>query len=83
MVKIRLARHGKKKVPIYRIVAADIRMPRDGRYLERLGWYHPQAKDDSEKVKFKADRYNYWLSQGAQPTDTVAKLAKAFLNDAE
>jgi small subunit ribosomal protein S16 len=83
MVKIRLARHGKKKAPVYRIVAADARMPRDGRCLERLGWYDPRAKDDTKKATFKTERYNYWLSQGAQPTETVAKLAKTFLNSAE
>jgi small subunit ribosomal protein S16 len=83
MVKIRLARHGRKKVPIYRIVAADIRAPRDGRYLERVGWYDPRAKDDSEKVKLKVDRYEYWLSKGAKPTETVARLATPFLKNAE
>ena len=82
MVKIRLARFGKKKQPIYRIVAADIRSRRDGRFLERVGWYDPRAKDEDSKLELKVDRIQYWLSVGAKPTDTVANLIKPALEQA-
>ena len=72
-LKIRLARGGAKKRPHYRIVVADSRMPRDGRYIERLGTYDPLlAKDDERRVDLKEERIRYWLSQGAKPTDRVA-----------
>jgi len=73
-VKIRLARHGKKKKPFYRIVAADIECPRDGRNLEVLGTYNPLI--DPAKVELKQDRIKYWIGQGAIPTDTVKNLLK-------
>ncbi len=73
-VKIRLARHGAKKRPFYRIVAADIESPRDGRFLENLGTYDP-LKDPAEVV-LHADRVQYWLDQGATPSDTVRSLLK-------
>jgi small subunit ribosomal protein S16 len=73
-VKIRLARHGCKKRPFYRIVAADIENPRDGRFLEILGTYNP-LKDPAE-VKLQAERVQYWLDQGALPTHTVNNLLK-------
>lgn len=73
-VKIRLARHGAKKRPFYRIVAADIESPRDGRFLENLGTYDP-LKDPAEVV-LNADRVQYWLDQGAIPSDTVRSLLK-------
>lgn len=73
-VKIRLARHGAKKRPFYRIVAADIESPRDGRFLENLGTYDP-LKDPVEVV-VHADRVQYWLDQGAIPSDTVRSLLK-------
>ena len=82
MVKIRLARFGKKKQPIYRIVAADIRARRDGRFLERVGWYNPRAKEDETKLELKIDRIQHWLSVGAQPTQTVANLIKPALEQA-
>jgi len=82
MVKIRLARFGKKKQPIYRIVAADIRARRDGRFLERVGWYNPRAKEDETKLELKLDRIQHWLSVGAKPTDTVANLIKPALEQA-
>ena len=72
MVKIRLARHGAKKRPFYRIVAADSRSPRDGRFIEQLGFYDP-TKDPSV-VQLKTDKLKKWLQNGAQPTDTVARL---------
>lgn len=74
MVKIRLARHGAKKHPFYRIVAADARAPRDGRFLERLGSYDPTQ--DPAAVVIKRDKLQRWLQQGAQPTRTVARLIK-------
>ena len=73
-VKIRLARHGGKKRPFYRIVAADIENPRDGRFLEILGTYNP-LKDPAE-VTLQAERIQYWLDQGALPTHTVNNIFK-------
>ena len=74
MVKIRLARHGAKKRPFYRIVAADSRSPRDGRFLERLGSYDPTR--DPALIEIKQERLAEWLKNGAQPTETVAQLIK-------
>ena len=77
-LKIRLARGGAKKRPFYRIVAADSRMPRDGRFIEKLGTYNPLlAKDSEERVKMDVERVQYWISQGAQPTDRVARMLEA------
>ena len=74
-MKIRLARGGSKKRPFYRIVAADSRMPRDGRYIERLGTYNPLLpKDSDERVKMNVERIQYWLSEGAQVTDRVSRF---------
>ena len=73
-VKIRLARHGAKKHPFYRIVVADSESPRDGRFLENVGTYNP-LKDPAE-VTLKSERIAYWLGQGAIPTDTVKGLLK-------
>ena len=74
-MKIRLARGGSKKRPFYAIVATDSRMPRDGRFIEKLGVYNPLlAKDSEDRVKLNAERVQYWLSQGAQPTDRVARF---------
>jgi small subunit ribosomal protein S16 len=73
-VKIRLARHGAKKRPFYRIVAADSESPRDGRFLEKLGTYNPLQ--DPAKVDLNADRIKYWIGQGATPTDTVRSILK-------
>lgn len=74
-IKIRLARGGSKKRPFYRIVAADSRMPRDGRYIERLGTYNPLLpKDSEERVKMDLERIQHWLGQGAQPTDRIARF---------
>ena len=74
MVKIRLRRMGAKKAPYYRVVVADSRSPRDGRFIEELGVYDPMA--DGEKLRLDAERVKYWISQGAQPTDTVRGLLK-------
>ncbi|MEP1200038.1 MULTISPECIES: 30S ribosomal protein S16 [unclassified Tateyamaria] len=77
-MKIRLARGGSKKRPFYRIVAADSRMPRDGRYIEKLGTYNPLlAKDNEERVKMNIERVQYWLGEGAQPTDRIARMLEA------
>jgi small subunit ribosomal protein S16 len=77
-MKIRLARGGSKKRPFYSIVAADSRMPRDGRFIEKLGIYNPLlAKDSEDRVKLDMERVNHWLSQGAQPTDRVARFLEA------
>ncbi len=73
MVKIRLARQGRKKVPIYKIIAADSRSRRDGRFIEALGQYRP-SNEPGQKVTLKEDRIMYWLKTGAQPSDTVRSL---------
>lgn len=71
-VKIRLARHGSKKRPFYRIVVADSECPRDGRYLEIVGTYNPLP--DPVEVSLKEERIKYWMDQGAIPTNTVKSL---------
>ncbi len=77
-MKIRLARGGSKKRPFYRIVASDSRMPRDGRFVEKLGAYNPLLpKDSEERVKMNIERVQHWLSQGAQPTDRVSRMLEA------
>lgn len=77
-MKIRLARGGSKKRPHYSIVAADSRMPRDGRFIEKLGTYNPLlAKDSEDRVKMNVERVQYWISQGAQPTDRIARMLEA------
>ena len=82
-LSIRLSRGGRKKRPFYRIVVADKRMPRDGRYIERLGTYNPLLADDNEqRVQLVEDRIKYWLSQGAKPSERVAIfLGKAGIID--
>ena len=74
MVKIRLRRMGAKKAPYYRIVVADSRSPRDVRFIEEVSTYDPMA--DSEKLKVNKERVEYWIANGAQPTDTVRGLLK-------
>ncbi len=77
-MKIRLARGGTKKRPHYSIVATDSRMPRDGRFLEKLGTYDPLlAKDNEARVKMDVDRVKHWLGLGAQPTDRIARFLEA------
>ena len=73
-VKIRLRRMGAKKTPFYRIVVADSRFPRDGRFIEELGTYNPLKKPS--EVKIDAEKANQWIKNGAQPTDTVKSLFK-------
>ena len=72
MVKIRLRRMGAKKAPYYRIVVADSRAPRDGRFIEEIGTYDPMA--EGENIKVDLERAKYWISNGAQPTETVRGL---------
>jgi len=81
-VKIRLARHGAKKKPFYRIVVADSESPRDGKYLESVGTYNSLL--DPVEVTLKSDRIRYWMDQGAKPSDTVRSLLKkeGFYNSA-
>jgi small subunit ribosomal protein S16 len=77
-ISIRLSRGGAKKRPYYRIVVANSRSPRDGKYLEQIGTYNPLlAKDSPERVKLVEDRARYWLGVGAQPTDRVARFLDA------
>ena len=73
MVKIRLRRMGAKKAPFYRIVVADSRSPRDGRFIEELGTYDPMAEGE-QKIKVDMERAKYWIPNGAQPTETVRGL---------
>ena len=74
-LSIRLSRGGSKKRPYYRVVVADARSPRDGKYLEKIGTYNPLlAKDDEKRVQLDADRARHWLGVGAQPTDRVARF---------
>ena len=74
-VSLRLSRGGSKKRPYYKIVVANSRAPRDGKYLEQVGTYNPLlAKDDANRVRLVEDRVNYWLGVGAQPTDRVARM---------
>jgi small subunit ribosomal protein S16 len=72
MVKIRLTRRGKKKQPFYKIVITDARNPRDGKFIEEVGWYDPRGKE----IALNLQRVKLWLSRGAQPTERVAKLIK-------
>jgi len=77
-ISIRLSRGGAKKRPYYRIVVANSRSPRDGKYLEQIGTYNPLlAKDSAERVKINEDRARYWIGVGAQPTDRVARFLDA------
>ena len=84
-LKIRLARGGSKKRPFYHIVVADVRSPRDGRYIERLGFYNPMvSKDHQDRVRIDNDRAKHWLHVGAKPTDRVHRfLAQAGLLEAK
>ena len=74
MVKIRLRRMGAKKSPFYRVVVADSRYPRDGRFIEEIGYYNPMVSP--EEVKVDAEKAKKWIANGAQPTDTVKALLK-------
>lgn len=74
MVKIRLQRYGAKKRPFYRVVAADVRSPRDGKFIEQLGYFDPINMTD--QIKLDEERIKHWLKNGAQPTETVAGILK-------
>ena len=76
MVTIRLTRGGAKKRPFYHIVVTDSRNRRDGRYIERLGYYNPLAEDSEFGLKVDADRAAHWMSQGAKPSERVSQLLK-------
>ena len=75
-VHIRLARHGSRKAPYYRIVVTDVRNPRDGRFVERLGIYNPVATP--KRFELARERFDYWVGQGAKPSDTLSALIKRF-----
>jgi small subunit ribosomal protein S16 len=76
MVVIRLARGGAKKRPFYNLVVADSRRARDGRFVERIGFYNPKAPEGQERLRIDRERLAYWKSKGAQLSDTVARLVK-------
>ena len=76
MVTIRLARGGSKKRPFYHVNVADSRVPRDGRFIERLGFFNPVARGASEGTRIDLERVDYWVRQGAQMSDRVKKLVK-------
>ena len=76
MVTIRLARGGAKKKPFYHITVSDSRRARDGRFIERIGFFNPVARGQEERLRLDLDRMAYWLSQGAQVSDRVSSLAK-------
>ncbi len=79
-VKIRLARHGAKKRPYYRVVVADSHCPRDGRFIEEVGRYNPLT--DPSTIKLDMEKVDKWIANGAQPTDTVARLIKTAREEA-
>jgi len=78
MVTIRLARGGSKKRPFYHIHVSDSRRARDGRYLERVGYFNPIASGQDERLQIELDRVDHWISKGAQASDRVAKLVSEF-----
>jgi small subunit ribosomal protein S16 len=77
MVSIRLSRAGGKKRPFYHLVVTDSRNGRDGRYIERLGYFNPVGKDDEENLRIDLERIDYWIGHGAQPSERVESLIKA------
>lgn len=76
MVVIRLARHGGKKSPFYHVVVADKKCARNGRFLEKLGYFNPVAQGEELRLNLNLERVNHWVSQGAQPSNRVASLIK-------
>ncbi len=82
MVTIRLSRGGSKKNPFYQIVVADIRAKRDGRYIERLGFFNPTAKGGEIALRVDCERADHWIRQGAQPTDRAKQLLKQAAREA-
>ena len=83
MVVIRLARAGAKKSPFYHVVVADQRHCRDGRFIERLGYFNPIARGNAVRLELKGERVDYWRSQGAQATERVRQLIKEFVKSSE
>ncbi len=83
MVVIRLARGGQKNRPFYHVVVTDSRNSRDGRYIERLGFFNPLAKGAEERLRLDVERVTHWQSQGAQPSERVSKLIKDAKKQAE
>ncbi len=77
MVSIRLSRAGAKKRPFYHLVVTDSRNRRDGRYIERVGFFNPVGKDHEENLRIDVERIDYWIGQGAQPSERVASLPKS------
>jgi small subunit ribosomal protein S16 len=77
MVSIRLSRAGAKKRPFYHLVVTDSRNRRDGRYIERVGYFNPVGKDHEENLRIDVERVEYWVGQGAQPSDRVSSLLKS------
>ncbi len=77
MVTIRLSRGGSKKRPFYHVVVTDSRNKRDGRFIERLGFFNPIARGNEERLRLDTDRLSHWVSQGAQLSDRVARLTKS------
>ncbi|MDH2273310.1 MULTISPECIES: 30S ribosomal protein S16 [Moraxella] len=77
MVVIRLARGGSKKRPFYQVVVADKRAARDGRFIEKIGFFNPLARGQEVETRIDLEAYNAWIAKGAQPTDRVASLVKA------
>jgi len=82
MVTIRLSRGGAKKQPFYHIVATDSRAKRDGRYIERIGFYNPVARGDAEGTRIDLDRVDHWIGHGAQMSDRVSAIVKAYRKSA-
>ena len=82
MVSIRLSRGGAKKRPFYHVVVTDQRNRRDGRYIERIGFFNPGAKGAEEKLRIDIGRVEHWVGQGAQPSDRVSSLIKDFRKQA-
>lgn len=78
MVTIRLSRGGAKKRPFYQMVVADSRKPRDGRFIENVGFFNPIAKGGEENLRIDLERVNHWIGTGAQPSERVAKLIKQY-----
>jgi small subunit ribosomal protein S16 len=83
MVKIRLSRGGAKKRPFYQIVVADIRSTRDGKYIERIGFFNPGAKGGEERLRLDQARAKHWIERGAQPTERVSQLLKTASKQAQ
>lgn len=82
MVSIRLSRAGAKKRPFYHVVVTDSRNQRDGRYIERLGFFNPIATGKDEKLRIDVERVDYWIAQGAKPSERVASLIKGLKKNA-